>query len=177
MTNIDLYSTKIYELTINKKETCIEIKIVFSVNKKEEPIYKQFVQETLRFYNAMGVFVSLDDYTDYLSDECEYNLLENKVTFTTTAQSNETTILHLMPSPYGNLLRKKIQNLIQFNHPILFLDNEGLFTYYQFVDNSNTVRGIIKDLKRFYLNKPINTGTTKEYWLYNAIKALDLHWN
>lgn len=131
----------------------------------------------MHFHNAIGVFVSLDDYTGYLSDECEYNLLEKKVTFTTTAQNNGTTILHLMPSPYRNLLGKKIQNLIQFNHPILFLDNEGLFNYYQFVDNSNTVRGIIKDLKRFYLNKSINTGTTKDYWLYNAIKSLYLHWN
>lgn len=169
--------TKIYTLDINKKKSCIEVKIIFSVNKKESFIYKQFIEATLNFHNAVGVFVTVDNYIDYLSDNCEYDLIEDKTILTSTVIDNNTEIVHLMPSPYGNLLKKKIHNLIQFNHPILNLDSEGLFNYHQVVDNSNTTRGILKDLKRFYLGKTVNTGTTNECWLFNTIKALDLHWN
>ena len=172
MANIDLNATKIYELTINKKRHCIEIKIVFSVNKTEEQMYAQFMRETLNFHKAMGVYVNLDAYADYLLEQ--YESMENK----NTMPSKETdNVSQLIPNPTRNLVRKKIQNLIQFNNPILHLNKEGLFSYHQFVDNNNGTRGIIKDLERFYSDKSVNTSTTNECWLYNAIKALDLHWN
>ena len=176
-TLIDLNTTKIYLLKINRKRHCIEVKIVFSIN-KEDDYYPIFLKETLNFSRPNNNLFKLEDYCNYLADNCEYDLIEdNKSALFIHKGDSEYSTIYLCPNPYSNLLEQNLEDLIQLNHPKLKLLPSGLFTYHEFVDNSNTCRGILRDLKRLQQGKELNTRTTDECWLYKAITALDLHWN
>lgn len=172
---VDLNTTQIYTLDINKKKHCIEVKIVFSIDKRDE-YYRVFVKDTLNYTTPDHMLFKLEDYTQYLSDNAEYDLIDpqNTMLFTKIEGSSR---LYMTPSPHSNLLQQRVQRLIQYNYPKLELGSDGLFTYYEYVDNSNSAKGILKDLKRMKAGKKINTNTTDECWLFNAIKSLDLHWN
>ena len=182
-TLVDLNITKIYLLKVKQRKHCIHVKIVFSVN-KEDDYYALFVKDTLEYTRPDNYLFNLNDYLTYLADNCEYDLIENKESILFTDNVEEDTgkslgysTMYLCPSPYTNLLEQRLEGLIQQNYPKLQLSPSGLFTYHEFVDNTNTTKGILKDLKRLQQGKEVNTNTTDECWLYRAIKALDLHWN
>lgn len=176
-TLVNLNTTKIYLLKIKSNKHCIEVKLVFSVN-KEDDYYELFIKETLEYTRPDTQLFKLEDYVQYLADNCEYDLTERKDPCVfTKIEGTEFSTIYLTPSPYSNLLRQNVEDLIQLNHPKLQLSPSGLFTYHEFVDNTNTCRGILRDLRRLQQGKEVNTRTTDECWLYKAIKALDLHWN
>lgn len=184
-TLIDLNTTKIYLLKVKPRKHDIYVKIVFSVD-KDNDCYKEFIKNTLEYITPTNLLFKLEDYEQYLADKSEYDLIENKETMLFTKHTEEDTkhgkelgysTLFLVPSPHKNLLQQRVKNLIQNNDPKLKLAPSELFTYTEFVNNTNTTRGILKDLKRLQQGKEINTRTTNECWLLKTIKALDLHWN
>ena len=108
----------------------------------------------------------------------EYNLTENKETILFGEELPSGAVpVYLSPCPHKNLLDQRVRNLISYNHKILKLRVNGLFTYNQYLENTNTTRGILKDVRRLQQGKKINTSTSIECWLLRTIKALDLHWN
>lgn len=182
-TLVDLNITKIYLLKVKSRKYCIHVKIVFSIN-KEDDYYQLFVKDTLKYTRPDTQLFKLEDYVQYLADNCEYDSIADKeiILFTDDVEEDTDTSLeyktmYLSPCPFGNLLEQSVEGLIQLNYPKLQLSPSGLFTYHEFVDNTNTTRGILKDLRRLQSGKEVNTNTTDECWLYRAIKALDLHWN
>ena len=184
-TLIDLDSTKIYLLKVNKSKHCIYVKIVFSVDKSND-YYKYFAKKTLKYTTPDTLLFKVEDYEQYLADKCEYDLISSKERILFIPNTEEDTIhgkelkysrLYLSPSPHGNLLKQDIKDLIQYNETTLTLSPNGLFTFNEFVDNTNTTRGVLKDLRRLQQGKKVNTTTTDECWLFRAIEALNLHWN
>jgi hypothetical protein len=176
MKKLDLNITKIHALKIHKRKHDIGVKLVFSVNKQDD-YYRHFLRETLTFAKPNFCLFKLEDYVQYLADDCEYDLSKDKVTYSFDKEVNGFSTLYLAPSPHGNLLRQSVEDLIEYKDAKLRLLPSGLFKYHEYLDNSNSVRGILKDLVRFKEGKRIGTTTTKECWLYTAIKSLDLHWN
>jgi len=174
-TLVDLEKTQIYLLKTKKGKSCIEVKLVFSVD-KEVKYYKEFLKETLKFTKPRNHIVTLEDYNNYLADNCSYDLIENKITSKFT-RGETTSALYLSPSPHSNLLYQSVNNLIEYNNTTLKVLPSGLFVFHEFLDNSNSVKGIVKDLDLFKKNKKINTITTRECWLLMAIKSLAIHWN
>lgn len=176
-TLIDLNTTKIYLLKVKPRKHDIYVKIVFSVDKSDH-YYREFVRSTLEYTTPDTYLVKLEDYIQYLSDNTEYNLIEDKETILFKEPTKEGSMpVYLNPSPHKNLLQQRVKDLICYNTQILKLNANGLFTYSEFVDNTNTTKGILKDLKRLQQGKKINTITSNECWLLRSIKALDLHWN
>ena len=176
-TLVDLNSTKIYLLKIKKDKHGIFVKIVFSVDKKDS-YYKEFVKSSLTYTTPDTHLVKLEDYSDYLSDRNEYNLTENKEAVLIGEELPSGAVpVYLSPCPHKNLLNQRVRNLLIYNHKILNLSVNGLFIYNGFVENTNTTRGILKDLRRLHQDKKINTDTSVECWLLRTIKSLSIHWN
>ena len=184
-TTVDLNTTKIYLLKAKPRKHDIYVKIVFSID-KDDYYYREFVRSTLEYTTPDTYLVKLEDYEQYLADKCEYDLISSKERILFIPNTEEDIIhgkelkysrLYLSPSPHGNLLKQDIKDLIQYNETTLTLSPNGLFTFNEFVDNTNTTRGILKDLRRLQQGKKVNTTTTDECWLFRAIEALNLHWN
>lgn len=168
--------TKIHQLDINKNKYCIEVNLVFSIDIEDE-YYSAFLADTLNFRKLDTNVFKLDDYVQYLEDKVKYDELNIEPLHTLESRKEGFIPIYLKPSPYSNLLHSSINNLIQLNHDYLSINEQGYFVFHEFVDNTNTTRGILKDLQRVFKGKEVNTRTTLECWLYRAIKALDMHWN
>lgn len=178
-TSVDLNTTKIYLLKYTKNTYYLSINLIFSINFNNYH-YRDFVRESLEFVKPNYWLFDIEDYETYLADTCEYKVSDLKEKYqwiSTPLEGTKWTTMYWFPNPHNNLLENNIDGLIEYKNTTLSLLPSGLFKCTKTVDNTNTTRAVIKDLKRIQQGKTVSKCNSIETKLLQAIKTLDINYN
>jgi len=166
---------QIVELIVEERESDIYVKCVFEIDKTND-YFRVFRNESLEFRKASGILVEPEDYLTYLFDDEEYDVNSFNENYFIPLENGCSKWI-APPSPYSNLLSAR-KHLIEVVVNPLFSYNSvtNSFTFQEYLEKNNTVRGIILDLQELKETKN-SSKFVEEAFLIRLFTSLIQHWD